>query len=169
MRQRYLRLTTGNVIFNYPIVGGVGIRLIDFIRSFGSTFYVKLCPVINMEKSSLAPLLNSHVSHGKTPVHGKRIDSFAGELHRGIKSAIDADLSDSIKNKVFTSYPFTQLAVINKLNGQRDLHPDIAGSHCYGNIRGTHAGGKSAQSAVSTGMGIRPDDDIAGEHQALLW
>ena len=48
------------------------------------------------------------------------------------------------------------------------LEPGLAGGHTRGHIRGTHAGGESAQGTVGAGVGVGPDDAVAGGDQALF-
>ncbi len=168
MRQRYLRLDGGYIILDYPGVFGIYIRLIDEIFSISSRLYIKLCLVVHVEQAGLAARLDSHIGHSEAAVHRKLIDSLAGKLHGRIKSAVDTDIADSVKDKVFASYPLAQRAVIDKLDGGRHLHPDITRSHGDSDIRRAHARGESTQGTIGAGMRIRPDDDVTGKDQALL-
>ena len=54
------------------------------------------------------------------------------------------------------------------LDGLGHLEPGKTGGHTSRHIGGAHASGESAQSAISTGVGVCANDDLTGGSQALL-
>ena len=54
------------------------------------------------------------------------------------------------------------------LDSGGSLEPGKARSHARSHIGGAHAGGEGPQRTVGAGVGIGPDDDLAGGGQALL-
>src|SRR4030042_1885549 len=168
MRHGYLWLYSGYIVLNRLIIFGIFVRLIDLVGTICPGFDIFLCLAVNPEDAGFSPSLNCHVRHGETPIHRQGINCFAGKLHNRIKSAINADIADGVKDKVFAPNPFSQLSLINKFDGWWHLHPYLAGSHSHSNISRPHTGGESTQSSIGAGMRISSNYHLSGQDQALL-
>src|SRR4030042_1037796 len=146
MRQGYLRLNPSHVILDYFSIFRIVIRLIGCVRTTSSAFNILPRLTMHPEDTCFSPSFNRHIRHSETPVHGQSINRFAGKLHNRIKSAINTDIAYGVKDKVFATYPLSQLSAIDKLYSRRYLHPYLAGGHSHSNVSRPHTGGEGTQS-----------------------
>ncbi len=73
-----------------------------------------------------------------------------------------------MQNHILAADPFGQLPREIKSDGSRYFEPGFAGGHARRHIRTAHAGGKSAQRPVCTGVGVRTDNHIPRHRQPFL-
>ena len=129
---------------------------------------IRYCFLIHRENPVLSAGFNGHIGNGQTVIHGEICHSVSGELQRFVQRAVHADLTDQVKNHILAAYPLSGFSGQDNPDGGRHLEPGLSGSHSGCHVCTSHPGGKSAQRSVSTGMGIRADNYVAGDNQSLF-
>ena len=95
-------------------------------------------------------------------------DGRAGELHRLVERAVDADHADDVQDDVLAAHPRAELAADDELDRRRHLEPRLAGRHAGGRVGRADAGRERAERAVRAGVAVGADDEVAGADDALL-
>lgn len=67
--------------------------------------------------------LYGHVADRETVIYGQRAHAFSCELHGFVKCAVNADLSDYMKDDVFSGHPFPELSCEVEFYSGRNLEP----------------------------------------------
>ena len=124
--------------------------------------------VIHREDAVLGPGLDGHVADGEAVVHLQAAYSVPAELQGLVERAVHPNHPDEVENQVLAADIGSQLTRQVDFDSLGHLEPGGPGGHAGCHVSGTHAGGERAQSAVSTGVGVRADDDLARGGQALF-
>ena len=123
---------------------------------------------IDRENAVLCARLDRHVTDRKAVVHGQGGDALAHKLHRLIQCAVHADLADDVQDHVLAGHPWAEFALQHKFDCARHLEPRLARRHTGGEVGRANAGRERAQRAVSTGVAVRSDNELARRGQAFF-
>jgi len=122
--------------------------------------------LVEADDAALAAGLDRHVAHREPPVHGQVFDRLAGELHRLVEGAVDADHADRVQHQVLADDVAAGTTVIHELDRLGHAQPDAAPGHGGGEVGGADAGAEGGDGAVGAGVRVGADDEVAGGDQA---
>ena len=80
-----------------------------------------------------------------------------------------SDGSDCFECQVLGHYTAGQCTVKSDAYALRHLQPDFTCNQDAQHLRGADAGGKCAECAIGTGVGVGPNGQLAGRDTALLY
>src|SRR3990172_5174924 len=73
-----------------------------------------------------------------------------------------------MKNQILSANPAVKLTVVNKLHGLRHFTPPLASSNRSSHICRANTSRESPKSAISTGVAVSADNQIASHHKPLF-
>ncbi len=97
MGKSHYRFHFRYIIFPNLKITGIGIRLVNLVRTPRSLFHIFAGYIISSKDPVLAPRFNSHIGHGKTIIHRQPADNFPGKFHRHITGAVNPDIPYGMK------------------------------------------------------------------------
>ena len=158
----------GGIDVDDLLVLGILVGVVLDEGALGAAAHVLAALLVDLEQARLAAGLDGHVGNREAALDGERLDRGAGELHRAVERAIDADLADHVEDDVLGRGALGKLAVHHDADGLGHLEPGAAGGHAHAGVRGAHAGGEGTDAAVGAGVGVRADHEVAGHDDAAL-
>ena len=123
--------------------------------------------LVDLHQGGLGARLDAEVADGDAVAHGERGHAGAGEFHGVVVGAVGPDLSDDGQDQVAGGRPVPQLPAEVEAEGLRDQDPGLAGHHAVEIIRTSDAGAEGPEGTVGTGVAVRAEDQLAGNHVVL--
>ncbi len=124
--------------------------------------------LVGPDDSRLCPHLDRHVRTGHPARHVHIVHGPAGELKRRIGRTVGADVADEREDQVF----WTDSPAEGPVDLKKDAlgHPEVERTELQHepHIGRTDAGRKRTRRTVGAGVGVGPDDDLAGRRPPFL-
>ena len=168
MRQSHSGTQRGQVDLHSAGIHGVLVRLKGGPGPLHPSVQVGDGLLVHREDAVFGSRLNGHITDGESIVHLQGGHAISAELQGLIQSSIHPDHADEVEHHVLATDIGGESSGELDLNGLGHLEPGKTGGHARRHIGGAHASGESAQSAISTGVGVCANDDLTGGSQALL-
>ena len=96
------------------------------------------------------------------------MNAVADEFHRFIQRAVHADQTDDVQDNVLAADVFCGFVFEHELDRGRDFEPRLAAHHARRHVRRADARRECAECAVSAGVAVRADDEVARADQTLF-
>ena len=169
MRECYHWLQFGQVNGNCLSIYCINIWSDWFNRTIYAAFDVFFSNCIVWEYATFTARFNSHVTDGKAVSHSHVLHAFTSKFKSHVTSAIYADLTNQIKNYVFTSYPFVRFTDKLNLDCFRHFEPSFTFCHSNARISGAYACGECIHRTICTSVGVSADHHFARTDKTFFW
>ena len=129
----------GGIDVDDLLVLGILVGVVLDEGALGAAAHVLAALLVDLEQARLAAGLDGHVGNREAALDGERLDRGAGELHRAVERAVDADLADHVEDDVLGRGALGKLAVHHDADGLGHLEPGAPGGHAHAGVGGAHA------------------------------
>ena len=123
--------------------------------------------VVDFHERCFGARLHAEVADGDAVAHGKVFHAVADKFHSVIVGAVGSDHADDGQDQVSRGDAVSELT--GEIEAQRlgDHDPGAARHHTVEVVCAADAGSEGAQSAVSAGVAVSAEDELARNHMLL--